>query len=267
MHKILVLILLLSLTCLGGFAQGWDAYSTKIDTFEAIISVDLALRLEKTDETRPEALVIELRALETDERGFPRREEWDALNAIEDTLAGEIGRLGGRYVGRVMYNGKKQLFFYVADTQKVLNVLDPLISTFKAYHPGLKVTHDPEWQYYHSFLFPQPREFNAIVNQRQLAELQAAGDRLQTPRAIFHWAYFPNENDREMYRDRMKEARFRIDKEVRTTGEGKYPFALQFSRKDLPDLSLLNELTWQLYKLAEKYGGMYEGWECEAVEE
>ena len=102
-----------------------------------------------------------------------------------------------------------------------------------------------------------------MSNEKVLAKLQEAGDKLDKERLVDHWFYFSNAKSRNSFILYAKAKGFKIEsKEMR---DGAKPFQLHISRVDKVDLPSISKLTLELRREARKYDGDYDGWEAFVV--
>jgi hypothetical protein len=105
-----------------------------------------------------------------------------------------------------------------------------------------------------------------MFNRRVLESLADSGDVHEMPRQIDHWLEFPGEQARDVCRDTLLAIGFRLEEEFLCEDpQDEFTHALVLSRVDSVDTHSINGVTLELARLAEEYGGRYEGWECQAV--
>ncbi len=98
-----------------------------------------------------------------------------------------------------------------------------------------------------------------------LDNLEEGGDNLTLEREVFHWIYFKTEKDRENFIKEIEKLNFSIVTKSKIKDD--FPFQLQIKRVDKVDEESVNEYVIQLWKLAPKYNGNYDGWETSIEKE
>jgi regulator of RNase E activity RraB len=102
-----------------------------------------------------------------------------------------------------------------------------------------------------------------MSNQKVVAKLMEAGDKLDTERQVDHWLYFPNAKSRDSFALYAQAKGFKIEsKEMRDVTKA---FQLHISRVDKADLPSISKLTLELRREARKYDADYDGWETFVV--
>jgi hypothetical protein len=101
-----------------------------------------------------------------------------------------------------------------------------------------------------------------------IERLQEHGDPLEKKRPVFHWAYFSNEASRGQFVADIKDRGFRIANENNVDDPNcSHPLGVSFERIDNVDWDSINQLTLELYELANVLGGDYDGWETSVEKE
>jgi regulator of RNase E activity RraB len=241
---------------------GWDAYLRECKGKPMLLVVDLDARADAPDKSHPWMHRMRVRFSKSDEHGFPTDAETRGLNDVEDSLLTDVNLrdLQVRYVGRITWNGARDLFFYAADKPAVKALQDRL----KAALPDHKIEHtaeeDPRWETYTCLLFPNPEEFQTIMNRRVLLKMQQEGDDMQSPRELHHDVYFKDAPSREKFVNAVKGLKFRVTDE-RTEKTGTYCYAVRVTREERIDPNVVDDVTLDLLRRADEYGGVYDGWE------
>lgn len=103
-------------------------------------------------------------------------------------------------------------------------------------------------------------EQKRILEDKHVVEyLKKNGDKLTTPREVFHWIYFKTEEDAENFKNEAEKENFIFVSKRKV--EDDYPFQIELKRIDKVDFKSVNEYTLYLLELAEKNNGDYDGWE------
>ena len=103
-------------------------------------------------------------------------------------------------------------------------------------------------------------EQKRILEDKHVVEyLKKNGDKLITPREVFHWIYFKTEEDAENFKNEVERENFIFVSQRKV--EEDFPFQVELKRIDKVDIKSVNEYTSYLLALAEKNNGDYDGWE------
>jgi regulator of RNase E activity RraB len=115
-------------------------------------------------------------------------------------------------------------------------------------------------------LFPSPEEMQTIKNRWVVDELEKGGDPLTTPRDISHWIYFRSDHERSEFFAEVEREGLRLENESETPQFDEVrPYGLQIARRDSADWDSVNEVVLQLFRLAQTYDAVYDGWETPLI--
>ena len=118
------------------------------------------------------------------------------------------------------------------------------------------------WSQYLDVLYPTPRDWQRIQNRHVIEHLQSLGDRLQKKRLVSHWAYFPDEATRGRFVASIEDLGFSIlQQQVDSDSQAANPMSVSFERVDDVDWDSINQVTLELFELADSCSGQYDGWE------
>jgi regulator of RNase E activity RraB len=88
------------------------------------------------------------------------------------------------------------------------------------------------------------------------------GDPLTAPRPVRHWVYFTSPENRAEFVSRAMSKGFQItDEHESDDPEAERPYGVTLERIDRVDRDSINEVTLDLFDLAQELGGEYDGWE------
>ena len=118
----------------------------------------------------------------------------------------------------------------------------------------------PEWEAYHEFLYPSPREYQTILNERVLRNLEKHGDNHEIEREVSHWIYFASPAERDRFQAAAIEKGYKIVSR-NDDGQGERKFGLTVSQTHAVDFRTINDIVLELFDLAGECGGDYDGWE------
>jgi regulator of RNase E activity RraB len=85
---------------------------------------------------------------------------------------------------------------------------------------------------------------------------------LTAPRVVSHWACFKSSVERAEFVANAVRLDFRVADEHKIDDpETPYPFSVMLERIDHVDFNSINDVTIQLFRLAQEFNGDYDGWE------
>jgi regulator of RNase E activity RraB len=234
----------------------------EIDGDPASISLDLGASEHVPVEDHPLRLALRIAMKRPRPDGLRSSEEFDALSAIEDRLVESIGHeIEGWFVGRVLYRGSSDMFFYLPRPQR--DDEERLSSCVEAaagdYEITQRIDDDPKWDFYTDFLWPDRASHQAMGNRRVLAQLEQAGDDHELVRAVDHFAFFQDEKACRRFADRLREHGFTVEEPE----HGEHgAWALKFQRDDTLADGRIDEITTEILELMGDDDGDYDGWGC-----
>ena len=279
-YKYYPFAILLSLAaCQGGGApqgppieahqEDWAVFLREEDSAgPSVITVDLGWANVAPLEKHNKLMGVAVRAEGELPSGFPDEKEINLANKLQDQLIRALEKPGqGIFVGSSTSLGKKTFFFYLNDSRDPERIAGQVLAGFKSRKVEHELRKDPQWAIYFNLLFPTDKELAEIRNERVLQGLQDAGDRLNRPRPIDHWIYFPAAAQRDSFLQEARAEGFEpVSMDVRPEA-GEYPYSLHIIREDSIHIPYIHSLTWGLRQKAEKYNGNYDGWETVVVRE
>lgn len=240
--------------------QEWASYFTTLNDKVASIFVNLRLRHDAPLRSNPWRLRVRIHFNVARPDGLSDSEEAPTLFLIEDALNLQLEReCGGVPCGRITGRGMREFCFYARTTEGFRPAVATALAGFSEYRFEVGDKEDPEWEYYLNVLYPSPDELEQIKNRGLLEVLLKRGDILSTPREVQHWAYFPSEECRQLFRNAAGNVGFKIGCE--SQGKGNLPFGLTVFRTQPIDQELIDQTTVELLRLAKRFGGEYDGWE------
>lgn len=243
--------------------EDWDFYLLRVDEMAASIYVDLGARKFAPNPSLPYMAYLRLYMNAPREDGLSSQDEFEALSAIEDLLCAKL--IGGEtdYVGRCTTNACRDFFFYVAQPQNWVNRVTNCMLSFPTYKYEADTRRDAEWSTYFSYLYPSAVDREKIENRRVCGALEQNGDKLIEAREIDHWTYFADIPSRAAFIADAAQLGFEIRTLSDSDTDGRY--LAQLWRSDIPAYNTIDDITLPLFRLAEKHGGEYDGWETFVV--
>lgn len=150
--------------------------------------------------------------------------------------------------------------FYVYGPSEIATALPEAVrEQYPELDAQFQAEQEPEWETYHSLLYPRPEDWQVISNHQVIQKLRERGDTLQTPRKVVHWAYFPSEKARKSFAKALDE--FEVGEMSKADDDSELPYAVRFSHTTSVDPPVINPITIRLMRMAEANGGEYDGWE------
>ncbi len=242
--------------------EEWDFYFSNVDDIIGSFYIDLGLSKVAPLIDKPNLIWLSLKMNNPREDGLSSNDEFDKLSEIEDRLQEFMtGRHNSIYAGRLTSNNHRDFYFYFGDTILYEKTISEAMVVFPSYTYDYGVKKDIEWESYFEFMYPNPRQFQSIQNRRVIDNLEYNGDPLTKERQVDHWIYFKKQEDRERFLVKIKDKGFQIINQDYDEDNSEFPYMLQIARVDKVDIDSVNDYTLNLWELAERFNGDYDGWE------
>jgi uncharacterized protein (TIGR01619 family) len=240
----------------------WDFYFTSIDDNPGSIFLNLSLAERAPLEGYEHVIHLRVTMNEPRADGLSSSAEFDALVEIENAISNEIGSVPGvAYVGRATHAGVREFTYYATDVSRAESLLRRAMAAYPIYAFELSSKHDPDWDTFWSHLMPSAHDQQRMANRGVYESLEENGDPLTAPREIDHWAYFPSASARDEFLSRAATLGYSFRQK---TDPGDIPeverYGAQIFRLDVPSQDF-DDVTLELFDLAQEYGGEYDGWE------
>jgi hypothetical protein len=246
--------------------EEWDVYLAKYEKGPSSTMLNMALKRIAPVKTLPFIIVTGVKFNDCTADGFPTEKEFLSLYKVSDSVKTIMdGATKNKLAGTFTYQCERLDYYYVADTTGIREKLRKLYDAqFKSYVPYTNIKADKDWQFYLDFIYPNEETREIIGNQKMVTKLQEAGDKLDKPRQVDHWIYFPSEKDRNCFVPYLIQHNFKIETGEKTA-DTKQRIKLHILRTDKVDLPSINKLTLELRKEAKKCNGDYDGWETVVI--
>ncbi|NOY27504.1 MAG: DUF695 domain-containing protein, partial [Oligoflexia bacterium] len=206
----------------------FDYYLTTMADWPASVFLDLALAAHAPIPSLPQRLHVTASLKRPQADGLRSRTEADELHAMEDAVTRVVEDLGGRYVGRITWQGRSDAIFYVPSGVDDLSVFDAFTGD---YDVVLRLEPDPTWGFYREFLLPNPYQHQTMLSRHTLQALQEHGDDLDAKRDIGHVFQCFTPPPLETLAGQLIAQHYRVD-EIRRISDG--TFALHAHRAESP---------------------------------
>jgi regulator of RNase E activity RraB len=240
----------------------FDFYLTTLDGDPAAIALDLGAADHAPVRTHPRRLLVRLAMKQPRPDGLQSSDESKSLATVEDRLAETIAyRLEGWMVGRVVYRGNMDIFFYAppATDEDATPLAESIERSCGDYEVATNWAGDASWEFYFDFLFPDRATMQTMSNRAVLAQLEEAGDDPAIVRAIDHYAYFESRRIATKIAEALRGRGFVVDAPAeREDGS----FSLHFVREDSLAQGRIDEVTTEILGLLGEDDGAYDGWGC-----
>ncbi len=242
-------------------ADDWDFYPCLVDDQAASISVNLRYEREGPSVRADTFYWLRIQMKDADQHGMGSAVEADALFSLQAALVEGAGAHDLIYVGRLRSHGRWELAFYgPSNCASALNVL-----ACEAELDGrpFEVLSQPDgaWGYYRKFLLPDEERRQWMRDRRVVDVLQDHGALLSTPRRVDHWVYFRSAVSRQAFIDDATRVGFALQ-DTSDDHDSARPFGVQVFRTDAVELEHIHSVVMELFALAQRHVGDYDGWEC-----
>ena len=255
----------------GEIIEDWGVYLCQwFDGQLASVRLNLGLALLEFDPQVKYTKRIQLSVMlkNPDENGLPTKGEEETLYQIEDLVESIIKEKQDILAGFLRWDKRLSIFAYVEDEKGYEEAFAvALKEQFPDYEYKFWVDEDEEWETYFNALYPDKYNYQGILNNRLIYQIQMDGDTM-VPRVLEHCLYFKTKEKRKEFLEKVETEGFRrieerADEVVDETNE--YPYQLVVGRED--DFKDTNRVTWYLMETAEELDGEYDGWGCVTVKE
>ena len=247
----------------AGYQADWAFYFTNVDDKLSSIATDLNLARVAPIKGQESVVYVSIKMQDPKEDGLSSNEEADKLWEIEDKIIAEFDKhkLVYTFAGRLTSNGSRDLYFFGEDTILMEKHISSSMASFPSYEFDFGHKPDNEWSGYFDFLYPLPRQMQAIQNRRVLEQLTNGGDDLTKEREVFHWIYFKTKKELNQFEIFTKNQGFKTLKKGKAANADKYGFVIQVSRIDKVGYNEIDTYTLELWERAKALNGDYDGWE------
>ena len=270
--------------------DNWDSYLCEVDGKPASILVDLGAVAHAPAPDFPCLGYVTISVRDPDENGFPRREEFEALSALEDALEASLtANRAAVHIGRCITDGRYELVFYATGVEDWNHRVAVAMESLPPYEWEAGAHYEPDWDSYLGFLFPGEQDLLIIQNRRLCRQLEGQGDTLEKSRLITHWLGFSDAEAGKAFCRAALERGFQVEEAgliaddpagtdlagLPGGGPGSARLALnrldarpsafqaRVSRQDAPEQ--IDDVSFELLDMALEHGGEYRGWSCSIV--
>jgi uncharacterized protein (TIGR01619 family) len=265
--SLLLIILLITINLKAqNHKEEWDFYMLNVDDKIASIYLDLGLKSIAPISGKENIFWISIKMNNPREDGLSSQEESSKLWEIEDLIVEQISSNHDViYVGRLTNNNHRDIYFYFGEDKLLDKTLSECMVRFPNYEYDFGIKENDKWESYLNFLFPSPMSYQSIMNRRVLEHMEKRGDKLEKVRKVDHWIYFMTKEDRNKYELEIKKKGFKITDKNFDNENGEYKYKLVISREDKVSRNEIDDYTIELWELANKLNGDYDGWEAPLI--
>lgn len=263
---LLIFIFLIVSRTLAQKEDRWDTYMASFNGSPGTVVLNMSLKTIAPIRRFPYVLVTGVTYKDCSSDGFPSKNEFNNLYAIEDSIGVFMKKQRPfELAGSFTHQCQRLNYYYVTDTTNLrIGLNDLYAGRFPGYHPYVNIKADINWKYYLDFLYPNEETQEFMANTKVVLGLSDAGDNLEKPRKVDHWLYFTTGADRTRFVEFAKRNGFKVE-EMPVVKAGENRFALQISRTDKVDVESISRVTIQLRQEAKRIGAKYDGWETVVV--
>ena len=160
-------------------SEAWNSYPARVDDAPASFLVAMHFESGERPPGAETLYVVGLGMVESGEHGMGTNAEAELFAPIQDAITSELAKAGFVAVGRLRNKDTWQLSYYgpkggrelfLAALEKRGPELDREIWTH--------IDHDPEWNYFTSFLMPDRERRQWMRNAQVVDRLRSHGDQL-----------------------------------------------------------------------------------------
>lgn len=239
----------------------WASYFCRVENKPASIRLNLALNQIAPIENYGNRVWFSVKLLNPDENGFTTKEEFPTINEMEDDISDALEKMGMISAGALKTNGTFYLYFYSRNIEGFEEVICSVMKNYQNYNHTTNSKVDNEWSNYFDFLYPGEYEYQSILNQRVLTNLEKHGDNSESEREIDHWLNFETESNRDNFISKAKKIGYKVLSKD-TMDEGEYLYQLNISKVSDATRNTINDHVWKLIILSKEDNGIYNGWGC-----
>jgi uncharacterized protein (TIGR01619 family) len=164
------------------------------------------------------------------------------------------------YVGRISVQNKMELYFYADESEDWEPKLTEILADFPSFRYYTSVKEDSSWSFYLDNMYPSPLEEQWMRNAKISYTLNQHGDQSDIVREVEHWLHFDSSVSMDEVKGKAQNLGYIIVEAGQDTSKEVYPYVLQLRKKHAIDLHTVNEVTKELFTMADEAGGMYDGW-------
>lgn len=242
--------------------EQWTYYFGYINQQFSSVFVDLGINDFAPIINKEVLLQVAITVKEPTEEGFVFDHENEELVDIEDLIIARIPlSYDAIFCGRITANGVRNLYFYLNSDENIDQYIHEVMEAYDDYEYGIGTNIDTDWNFYIDILYPNEFQRLSIKNRKGIDSLVEGGDDLSQPRMVTHWLHFVDEYKMDDFSIKAELSNFEIVKKEHNVNLGSKPFRIEIKRIEQISWASLDDCTFLLSDLAQKYNGEYDGWE------
>ena len=245
--------------------ENWKSYFCNVNDKLASIALNLGLNEEVPIGSKPWLLWVWVYLQHPSPNGLSQQSEFATISAIEDELSKRLGLVCNAVeAGRITTDGRREIYFYGASADGFEAAVRAALASFSRYKFDLGKQYEPDWNQYRNVLYPSDESMERIKNMDVLDVLEEHGDTLEPVRDVHHWIYFKTDNDRKLFAEEALQLGYTVENQSEDLTQ-EFPFGIQITRDQSVTPDKIDAAVLQLFRLAKKLGGNYDGWEAPII--
>ena len=244
----------------------WNFYLCNVNDKLASIFLDLALRELAPMATKPWLLWVWVYLNTPRPDGLSRSDEAPVLYQMEEVMTAAVsGVCRAPSVGRITTDGRREFYFYGEENDGFSSAVRQALSAFEGYRFDSGSQYEPGWNQFLNVLYPNPEELQRIGNRDVLDVMKREGDSPAIPRDVMHWISFEAADCRNSFRSEVEALGYRIDSEYEV--ETSTPYSIVVTRQQSIEPNEIDGTVLELFRLAQRCSGEYDGWESPVMKQ
>lgn len=245
--------------------EDWNFYLCNVNDVLASVFLDLGLRAIIPDKGKPNLLWVWVYLKWPRDDGLSASSEFESLKVIEEKLTETMmERFDALLCGRITTDGRREFYYYARRSEQLESAVEDAMSKLRDYEFDCGSKYDPEWRQYLDVLYPSDEDQQRIENRKVLEVLEQKNDTLKRPRDVCHWIYFRTEADRGEFWDAVSPLEYRVQSQLQSY-RSDFPFGVCIVRFQSVNPTELDNAVIELFRLAKKHRGDYDGWETQVI--
>lgn len=246
----------------------WVQYHALLEEDYSHLSFDLGLMRLLPVPDKENVLQILLKIKAPNKDGLPSEEETETLERMGKELEKAYSAAFDVIpIGYVIAAGVCGFYFFVGSIIDYEKIAETALADFPEYSPGVNMFENDGGAVCTEMFFPCFEQFELVQHSMVITRLEEDNDPLVVPREVDHWCYFRSAEDRAAFLEIVKNEGFQVENLSEDVEQETWPYGVQMRRVDKVDRETVFEFTMNLWNLAYKHYGNYDGWETYFVKE
>jgi uncharacterized protein (TIGR01619 family) len=245
--------------------ENWKSYFCNVNDKLASIALDLGLNEKVPIKSKPWLLWVWVYLQHPSPNGLSQQSEFATISAIDDKLSKRLAsECKAVDAGRITTDGRREIYFYGASAEGFESAVRAVMGNFSGYKFDLGKQHEPDWNQYRNVLYPSDESMERIKNMDVLDVLEKHGDTLEPVRDVHHWIYFKTSNDRKLFAEEALQLGYTVENQSEDLKQ-EFPYGIKITRDQSVTPDEIDDAVLQLFRLAKKLNGHYDGWETQVI--